>query len=298
LPPLPALRAFEAAARHLSFKRAAEALSVTPTAISHQVKLLEDFCGMPLFRRRPRPLQLTVAGEHLLPAIRSGFNEFATAFSMLEARVRERPLVVTTTNAFASRWLVRYLPRWRADHPEIELEIIGTDDVLDLANGEADVAIRYMFASPLRLQARELFRDTFICVCSPGLLPAGAMPIRPRDLEQFTLIHGYWSPADSHAPTWDRCLAVMRASDRAVPALDDCERLRFKEELHMIDAAIGGLGIAIVGDLLVSHELDTGSLVRAMDFALPGYGYYLVNAPGSPRRLLIDTFADWLGSLT
>src|SRR3954469_24958295 len=142
LPPLIELRAFEAAARHLSFKKAAAELGVTPTAISHQIGLLEQYCGCTLFRRRPRPLSLTDAGAELFPAIRSGLETFASAMAAVK-RETDQPLRVTTTNAFASRWLVHRLPMWRKLHPDIPLEVIGTDTVVDLQAGDGDVAIRY-----------------------------------------------------------------------------------------------------------------------------------------------------------
>src|SRR6202790_3063432 len=141
LPPLGSLRAFEAAARRMSFRDAATELGVTPTAISHQIRLLEDICGQPLFRRRPRPLVLTGAGERLFPVVRNGLDTFATAIASASAGVSQRPLRVTSPNAFGSRWLVPRLPNWREKHPTILLEIIGTDAVLDLRAGNADVAI-------------------------------------------------------------------------------------------------------------------------------------------------------------
>lgn len=297
LPPLSELRAFEAAARHLSFKKAAAELSVTATAISHQVRLLEEFCGVPLFRRRPRPLRLTPAGERLQPLIREGFDGFARAFSSLVDTPRERTLVVTTTNAFASRWLVPQLPSWQESHPEIELEIIGTDALLDLERGEADVAIRYMFAPPPHLSAIELFRDRFVTVCSPDLLPERSPLASVRELRRYPLIHAWWSPLDPHAPTWERWLLWMRAGDPGVPLLEEFEQLRFREELHMIDAAIGGLGVGLCGDLLVSRELQAGTLIRAVEKIYPGYGYYLVSPSDTPRRESIEVFASWLRSL-
>jgi len=138
LPPLGSLRAFEAAARSLSFRKAAAELGVTPTAISHQIRLLEDVCGRPLFRRHPRPVLLTGAGERLFSVIRNGFDAFASAIASASARAVQNPLRVTSPNAFASRWLIPRLPSWREEHPEGPLEIIGTDAVLDLRAGHAD----------------------------------------------------------------------------------------------------------------------------------------------------------------
>src|SRR5436190_12766552 len=129
LPPLVELRAFDAAARHLSFKKAAAELGVTPTAISHQIRLLERYCGRALFRRRPRPLSLTEAGDRLFPVIRDGLGAFATAIAAVRRDGDKQVLRITTTNAFASRWLVPRLPRWRKTHHQAPLEVIGTDGV-------------------------------------------------------------------------------------------------------------------------------------------------------------------------
>src|SRR6266545_1620567 len=156
LPPLIELRAFDAAARHVSFKKAAAELGVTPTAISHQIRLLERYCGRALFRRQPRPLSLTEAGARLFPVIRDGLEAFATAIATVKRDGAKQSLRVTTTNAFASRWLVPRLSRWR--RANVPLEVIGTDAVLDLGAGDADVAIRNMATMPTDGVAKELFR--------------------------------------------------------------------------------------------------------------------------------------------
>jgi len=152
------LRALDAAARHLSFKRAAAELGVTPTAISHQIRLLERYCGRALFRRRPRPLSLTEAGARLFPIIRGGLEAFATAIAAVKHDGDTQPLRVTMTNAFASRWLVPRLPRWRKVRPNAPLDVIGTDSVLDLHAGDADVAIRYARTLPTEYGQRILER--------------------------------------------------------------------------------------------------------------------------------------------
>ena len=264
LPPLAELRAFEAAARHLSFKAAAGELAVTPTAISHQIKLLEQYCGLPLFRRRPRPLALTDAGARLFPAVRNGLDGFAAAIGALREGIDQQPLIVTTTNAFASRWLIPRLPLWRTAHPDVPLEVIGTDDILDLRSGECDVAIRYIETAPPDLAAHELLRDTFVAVCSPQLLPGGK-PLKLDDLGRHTLIHWYWSPLEMHPPTWRWWLELARSADSSAPRIEDIKQLTFREELHAIEAVIAGQGIAIFSDALVAHELETGALVKAVD---------------------------------
>lgn len=294
LPPLGSLRAFEAAARHMSFQKAAAELGVTPTAISHQIRLLERICGRALFQRRPRPIALTSAGARLFPIVRDGLDAFAAGVAGVAAERERRPLRVTTTNAFAGLWLVPRLPLWREVHPGVALEVIGTDAVLDLHADEADVAIRYAHSAPRDLVAHELLRDRFFPVCSPALLAAGN-PIRhPIDLAQHTLIHFFWSPADSYAPTWQRWLAMARISDPEVPEVDEIGKLNFREELHAIEAVIAGQGIAVCSDVLVARELQSGLLVKALDLSLPGLVFYLVHVPDHPQQWIIEAFAAWL----
>ena len=296
LPPLAQLRAFEAAARHLSFKDAADELAVMPTAISHQIKLLESYCGRPLFRRRPRPLALTEAGARLLPVIRAGFDSFADALSAIRESPLERSLRVSTTNAFASRWLVPRLPSWRAVHPGISLEIIGTDRVLNLQDGECDIAIRWTSNPPTGLAARELSKSKFLVVCNPSSLPEGK-PLRGyHELRFHTVIHWYWSPQAVHPPTWRWWLDGLRAEDPTVPFLEELDQLTFREELHAIDAVIAGQGIAICDDRLVAEELRSGKLVKALDGELPGAGYYLLYRADHPSKAIIEEFCSWAQS--
>jgi LysR family glycine cleavage system transcriptional activator len=298
LPSLGSLRAFEAAARRMSFREAATELGVTPTAISHQIRLLEDICGQALFRRRPRPLALTGAGERLFPVIRNGFDAFAAAIASASPGVGQRPLRVTCPNAFASRWLVPRLPKWREEQPTIPLEIIGTDAVLDLRAGNADVAIRYARRMPLDLAAQEIFRDTFFPVCSPELLAKATRTIeRAADLLHYPLIHFDWMNRDHEAPTWSRWLAAARSVDPGIKDTNKAWDLSFREELHAIDAVAAGQGIAICSDVVVSRELKSGALVKAHALSLPGYGFYLVSVPNHPQRSNIEVFSAWMRSV-
>jgi LysR family glycine cleavage system transcriptional activator len=298
LPPLASLRAFEAAARHLSFKAAAAELGVTPTAISHQVRLLEETCGRPLFQRRPRPLRLTSAGERLFPVLRHGLDAFASAVASITEGPGQGPLRVTSPNAFAGRWLVPRLPLWREAHPEISLDVIDTDAVLDLRAGDADVAIRYAYAMPTDLPAQEICRDVFFPMCAPQLLARATHPIkRAADLLRYPLIHYEWSYWDPKGPTWHRWLATARSIDPELPEITDVWDLSFREELHAIKAVVAGQGIAICSDVVVSHELKSGVLVKAHDLALSGYGFYLVHMPDHPRLPAIAAFCAWMRSL-
>ena len=293
LPPLIELRAFEAAARHLSYKLAANELGVTPTAVSHQIHLLEQYCGQRLFRRQPRPLSLTAAGKQLFPTIRDGFNRIAEALADVGAVQIVHGLRVTTTNAIAARWLLPKLTHWRRTHPDISLDIISTFDVLDLSAGDADVAIRYARNQPIDGIARELFRDTFHVVGSPSLVGAPARMHTPFELADFPRIETGWPPMDVEAPTWQRWEREARATYLKVPRLADTVSLRFEEELHAIDSVVAGQGIAICSDILIRDELATGKLRRLSEVTLPGYGFYVVHRVHHPKGVSIVAFCDW-----
>ncbi|MGK7865212.1 LysR substrate-binding domain-containing protein [Falsiroseomonas sp. E2-1-a4] len=293
-PPILALRAFEAAARLLSFQRAATELGVTPTAISHQIRKLEAHCGAPLFRRRPRPLSLSPAGEALFPAVRDAFQSMADALARLPARAAAS-LRVTTTNAIAARWLLPRLPAWRRAHPDIALDIAGTDAVLDLRAGEADVAIRYARLPPPDLCTVEILRDSFQVVASPSLVGDARLPLAPKEIIRLPLIEAAWPPSDGQAPTWRCWAAATRAqSGGALPSLAGRVALSFQEEAHAIEAAIGGQGVAICSDALVAAELRAGRLVPICGLRLPGYGFYLTHRANHPRLPLITAFTTWL----
>lgn len=297
LPSFRALHAFEAAARHHSFAAAASELGVTPTAISHQIRQLEEACGVKLFQRRPRPLLLTGAGARLYPALRNGFDALAAAVALLAEEDAQAPLRVTSPSAFASKWLVPRLPQWREDNPAVPLEIIGTDAVLDLRAGEADMAIRYARKPPLDLMAQEIFRDTYIPVCSPRLLERHGPIARAADLLRLPLIHYDWINRDPEAPTWRQWVTLAASVDPEVKPAGKASDLRFSEELHAIDAVLGGQGVAICSDLVVDHELKSGLLVKAHPLALPGYGFYLVAVAHHPRTPVIESFSRWLSAV-
>lgn len=295
LPPLNALRAFESAARHLSFREAAAELGVTPTAISHQIKLLEGSCGLQLFRRRPRPLGLTPAGDALFPVLHRGFESFAAAYEDLSAASRRQPLRVTVPSAFAGRWLVPRLPKWRELYPAAPLEIIGADRVLDLDRGEADVAIRYARNRPQGHPAQELFRDSYAPICRPSLLPGGRTVATAVGLAGLPRINYDWMRSDAETPTWRRWWATLRESEPGATLSDDCV-LRFREEAHAIEAVLAGQGIGIMSDVVLGPELARGELIRAHPLTLPGLGYWLTHLPHHPRQRAIRQFADWLRS--
>jgi LysR family transcriptional regulator, glycine cleavage system transcriptional activator len=287
LPPLSSLRTFEAVARLGSLRLAAEELNVTPTAVSHQITGLENYCGQTLFRRRPRPLALTEAGERLFPLIRDGLDLFAAAMTQLREPGRVvRRLRVSTTNAFAARCLVPMLPLWHRENPGVEIEVIGTDAVVNLHAGEADVALRYAREMPRDGFAQELTRDRFHVVAAPSLLGSG----RARSWRSLPRIACDWLPGDTKAPTWERWETAARRRPGAAGRI----AMRFREELHAIEAVVAGQGVAICSDLLVQRELSEGLLVRLSPVTLEGYGLYLVTLPEQATVGGVNNFCAWM----
>ncbi len=293
LPPLTELRAFEAAARLSSFKQAAAELGVTPTAISHQIKLLEQHCGQSLFRRRPRPLALTRAGEQLFPVIRDGLVAFAEALSAVRAGTTSGRLKLTATNAFAARWLVPRLPKWHQAHPRLKFDIVGTDAVLDLKAGEADIAIRYTRRSPRDGPSTELMRDSFLVVASPKLVGRKRPILDPAEIARFPLIEAEWPSTDAEAPNWRRWRSIAQARRKRVPDLEALVRISFREELHAIEATIAGQGIAICSNVLIAPELASGALVQVSPLKMTGYGFYIVHRAAHPKLAAIEAFIVW-----
>lgn len=287
LPPMSALRAFEAVARLGSFRLAAAELHVTPTAVSHQVRSLELYCGQSLIRRRPRPVALTEAGGRLFPVIRDGLDLFAAGIERVRAPGAEGGrLRVSTTNAFAARCLVPLLPDWYRDNPAVELEVIGTDEIIDLRCGLADVALRYARDTPRDGIAVELGRDRFHVVAAASLVE----PDGGKSWWRLPRIAYEWLPGDAQAPTWERW--DMVAGTR--PHKHQRIAMRFREELHAIEAVVAGQGVAICSDLLVRRELRAGTLVRLSPITLDGYGLYLVTLPERSAALPVRNFCAWM----
>jgi LysR family glycine cleavage system transcriptional activator len=286
LPPLAALRAFEAAARHLSFKRAAAELAVTPTAISHQIRLLEDQIGLKLFERRPRLLLLTPEGQRLYPVLRDGFDAFAKAIASLNTRRSRTVVTLSATRAFTSRWLVPRTTSFAAAHPRMDLRLHAADEPVDFRGAAVDVAIRYGRGSFPGLKAEELFRDEFAPVASPHL---GLR--EPSDLRRQTLIHFEWYRTDRETPIWPRWLARAGMRDFKPRA-----ELTFTDESHAIQAAIAGQGVALLDLMLIADELASGALVQPFGPVLPGYRCFLVYPEAATESERIAAVRSWLRS--
>jgi len=291
LPPLSALRAFEAAARLGSFQRAADELHVSSTAVSHHIRHLEQWLGHDLFQRRPRPMRLTESGNLLFPATRTGFDQIRAAVASVTGSSGDRPLVLTSTKAFVSRWLVPRLDQLSqsADGPPLALQ--ATESPADLHAGEADLAIRYTRAPTPDLVSHLLFEDCYFPVCAPHLLAASN---QEDILVRYPLIHFEWKQPDPHAPSWSQWVTAARENNfqGALPQPDS--GIELSEETHAIEAAILGQGIALLSDRVIARELKTGQLVSAVDFAIPGLGFYAAYSGDNPRRETIERMVQFL----
>ncbi len=289
LPPLNALVAFEASARHLSFTRAAEELGVSREAVSRQVRHLEDHLGVALFRRRHRALDLTPAGEELAAQARDSLAAIARAADGLARRRRPAKLTVTATIALATFWLTPRLPRFRAAHPGAEIRVVVSDAPLDLAQEGIDVGLKYGDGRWPGLTARRLFACPSFPVCAPAYLDAGP-PIRsPADLTRHTLLNLDGAP---HAPEDWRWWLDGAAG---VPEDRPLDILGFDSYANVIQAACDGQGVALGFGGIVDGLLARGDLVRPIpDSRDPGRAVYLVTPAGQALTPLARRFHDWV----
>ena len=289
LPPLNALRAFESAARHLNFSRAADELSVTPGAVSQQIQNLEDYVGAPLFKRTPRGLLLTDSAQTALPALREAFDRLAEAASLLTAAVDGRRLTLTAPPSFAAKWLVPRLGNFEISHPQVDVWLSADMDLVDFAASDVDLAIRYGAGPYLGLETIRLLSETVIPVMSPEL--AAANPLHaPGDLANHVLLHDGSPDADESCPDWSMWLAA-----RGVKAFDANRGPRFNQSSLVIEAAVGGRGVALAKRTLAQDDLDAGRLVAPMaDSTSVDFAYFVVHPKAKGRMPQVKAFVGWL----
>jgi LysR family glycine cleavage system transcriptional activator len=289
LPPLTALRAFEAAARHLSFTKAAAELHVTQAAVSHQIRTLEDHLGMPLFQRRNKAVLLTEAGQLCLPGVREGFARFAEAIDGLRALKTDNVLSVTTPPSFAAKWLVPRLERFRSANPDIEVRIDASTHLVDFARETIDAGIRYGAGTYAGLTSEAMFGTEAFPVCSPRLRK-GSRPLRtPTDLKWHTLLHTDWL-ARNEEPDWRMWLLAAGVRD-----VDWTRGPQFNDSSVAIQAAMEGQGVALGRSALVAADLKAGRLVRPFRLSVAGrFRYYLVYLPVALKRRKVEVFREWV----
>jgi LysR family transcriptional regulator, glycine cleavage system transcriptional activator len=283
LPPLNALKAFEAAARHESFTRAAEELCVTQGAVSHQVKALEAELAIKLFNRERQRLNITEAGRDYLTVVRDALDRIAVGTERLLQRQSAGVLTVSTSPDFAAKWLVHRLGHFAEAHPSIDLRVSAAMHHVDFAREDVDMAVRHGDGNWPGLDAVQLSTEQLFVICSPKLL-SGRRLGKPADLLKFPLIH-----LDSRAD-WTRWLRATGLSDDQVkhgPVLNRASMV--------IDAAINGQGIALARTTLAAWDLINGRLVRPFSETLRLSKTYWIVCPRATSNLpKIVTFRDWL----
>jgi len=284
LPPLNALRAFEAAGRHLSFKRAAAELHVTQAAVSHQVRALEAQLGVELFVRLHRALRLTPAGARYLPALSEAFDRLHEASASVRARPARQRLVLSSVPSFGANWLVPRLGAFRKKHRDVDLAVLSSSELVDFAREPVDVGIRFGPGRWPGVRADLLLAEEYLPVASPKLI-RGRKALRvPADLRRHTLLH------DESHDAWRAWLAAAGA-DRVDP-----ERgVVFSDSSQLVSAAAAGQGVALARKLLAAPYLRSRALVRAFAGSVPAeFAYYVVCAADRADEPAIKAFRDWI----
>jgi len=287
LPSLNGLRAFEAAARHLSFTQAASELNVTQTAISHQIKRLEQELGVRLFIRQNRALALTPEAREYLPGIRAAFNDLRLATDRLLRRDDDHALTVSTLASFAAKWLLPRLAAFQEAHPGIDVRITTSTKLVDFQSENIDAAIRYGRGQWPGLRADWLMADELFPVCSPNLL-RGNKPLKcPEDLRDHVLLH----TSNANSDDWRLWLTAAGLP----PSLSRQPGVTFDLIFMTIQAAIDGIGVAMGRTSYVQDDIAKGRLVVPFQIALPAdAGFYLVSPEGRADPPKLSAFRNWL----
>lgn len=294
MPSLNALRAFEAAGRHLSFKAAAEELSVSPSAIGHLISGLENSLGSKLFHRLNRTVELTKEGDLLLPGLSAGFRRLTNTVSDFRRRDREIPLIVSVEPSFATKWLMPRLENFRALHPEVAIRIDPTHALADLQNGDVDIAIRFGAGQFPGLETDTLYpNQEIIAVCSPELRQ-GKLPLeKPEDLARHTLIHRPSEPSRYNL-SWDSWFHAA-----GIEGIRQKTALVVGYEDFAVLAAVQGQGVTLATSLLASDDLAAGRLVKLFDISYSTrFGYYLVATDEKLQNPNVAAFREWILGLT
>ena len=290
LPSLNALRAFEAAARHLSLTKAARELHVTPAAVSHQLKALEADLGVTLLRRVKGEFVLTETAQAALPVLRAGFDRIGEAARRLRADEARDFLTISAGATFAASWLVRRLGHFSQAHGDIEVRLQTSDETVDFARDGVDIAIRFGAGSYPGLAAIRLFDEEIYPVCSPNLPKPGRPLEQPGDLAGHTLLHVEWSRHEGETFDWEMWLKAAGAGD-----VDASRGPRFSHTNLALQSAIEGQGLALGSDSLARDDLASGRLIRPFEVALAvNFAYYLVYPEATADWPKIAAFRHWI----
>ncbi|MDD5176002.1 MAG: transcriptional regulator GcvA [Sterolibacterium sp.] len=304
LPPLNALRAFESAARHLSFREAAKELHVTPAAISHQIKVLEDQLGIQLFRRLTRAVELTDAGRSLLPRLSEAFESMAQAVIKIRALEKTATLTVNVPPSFAAKWLMPRLHRFVTAHPDIDIRIVASMRVVETRKlnvlydtmdgndkiGDFDIDIRFGTGKYPRHQVDKLFSVTFTPLCSPRLLE-GLRPLKkPSDLRYHVLLHDDMQDINEGWPSWAQWLETA-----GVKNVESGRGPHFSHPILGLEAAVDEMGVVLGIKETAAYDLAAGRLIAPFDLVLEiDAAYYLVISEAWAARPKVKVFREWL----
>lgn len=290
LPPLKSLQAFEAAGRHLSFTEAARELNVTPGAISQQMRMLEEFLEVRLFKRMNRAIVLTDAGQLFLPLISKGFEHFGEAIALLRDKRSDGPLTITAAASFISHWLIPRLGSFKARYPEIDVRIDTSNRLVDFMHEDIDLGIRFGDGEYPQLDTVFLFSYELVPVCAPELMQRGNGLREISDLNEHTLLHSDYGTLDAAFPDWEMWLKVVDEVD-----VDSSHGIYFNQADQLFQAAIDGQGVALLANVMVERAIDEGKLVQPFSTRLPvKMSYHLVTSPAKARIAKVRAFREWI----
>jgi LysR family transcriptional regulator, glycine cleavage system transcriptional activator len=303
LPPLSSLRAFEAAARHMSFRKAAEELSVTPAAISHQLKTLEDYLGVRLFRRANRRVELTPAARAAVPFFHEGFKSIVEGVERLRQEELANTLTVSAASSFAGKWLMPRLHRFVSRYPQIDVRLLARmrsahvtralpvrRDINDTTLDDADVAIRFGDGDFPGMRVERLLDLSVTPMVSAQLLNAGHPLERIEDLRHYILLHDDTGYFRSGRLNWDCWLHAA-----GVSGIDTSHGVHFSHANLAIDAAVDGLGVVLSLPALAAPDLAVGRLITPFELRVPtDFSYYIICDPADAERPAIQAFTGWL----
>jgi LysR family glycine cleavage system transcriptional activator len=291
-PGLRSLRAFDAAARHLSFTKAADEIGVTPAAISSQIKELEEQLRFELFQRTSRSMRLTREGEILYTAAHESIEVLARALHRIRRLENRNQLRVTSTPSLAAKWLVPRLDKFLEAFPGSDVRVDVSNTVVDFDRDDVDVALRFGLGRYPGLRSDTLFQDSLSPVCNPSLITKDKPLRTPRDLLKYTLIHLDWEAQGQPWPNWRMWMQAAGVKD-----FDERKGLHFGQTSLTIQAAIDGHGIALGDSTLVADDLAAGRLVKPFELSLKApaaFSYHVITRLDTKEQPIVGAFRDWV----